>query len=73
MRQRVLEVLGVFWPLVLVLAVQLVGAAAVFVVPDEHLSPYAAVGLRVGAVACLLLGLAVQVWVARRRDRHEPR
>lgn len=68
MRQRVLEVLRVFWPLLLVLAVQLVGGLAVALVPDEHLSPYVAVVLRVGAVACLLLGLTVQVWVARRHD-----
>lgn len=67
MRQRVLEVLGVFWPLLLVLAVQLVGALAVALVPDEHLSPYVAVGLRVGAVVSLVVGVAVQAWVARRR------
>lgn len=66
MRRRVLEVLSVFWPLLLVVAVQALGAAWVSVLPAERLSADAAVALRVGAVASLFLGLGVQVWVARR-------
>lgn len=66
MRQRVLEVLSVFWPLLLVIGVQLAGAAVVAALPDERLSPYIAVSLRAGAIACLFFGVAVQLWVTRR-------